>query len=336
MAGKKKYDLNPETLLYEITKEPVGRRFVRLGILLLLSALLTVLYFWIFVSVLGMDSPKTALLKKRHARWESKVALMNLNMDRYEEALDVLEMRNEDIYRSIFGMSPIPEEALPETISPSSVYFSMEQFGRNSSLREACLRLDNITRRTYLQSKSTDEVAALSKRAGDMASCVPAIPPIDPDPRNYHVTSPFGGREDPVYGGQRFHKGVDFSAKAGTPIYATGDGVISSVDFLFYGYGNMVVIDHGFGYVTRYAHMRDIFVVEGMKIKRGECIGTVGNSGKTTGAHLHYEVIYRGGNVNPANFYDLSMSSKEYSSMVSRRDEESPAVLRPQFRVKTR
>ena len=103
-----------------------------------------------------------------------------------------------------------------------------------------------------------------------------------------------------------------------------------------YGYGNMVVIDHGFGYVTRYAHMRDIFIVEGMKIKRGECIGTVGNSGKTTGAHLHYEVIYRGDNVNPANFYDLSMSSKEYSSMVSRRDEESPAVLRPQFRVKTR
>ena len=132
------------------------------------------------------------------------------------------------------------------------------------------------------------------------------------------------------------HNGVDFATDKGTPIYATGDGQIESAQFLFYGYGNVVTIDHGFGYKTMYAHMNEVFVVEGMPIKRGQCIGTVGRSGKATGDHLHYEVIYRGDKVNPANFYDLSMSKKEYAAMVQKREEESPAVLRSGFRVRTR
>lgn len=334
MTEIKNHDLDPEALLYEIAEEPPKRRLHKLGLLLLASLALAVLYFWFFNSVLGKDLPKTAFLKKSNAEWQSKIALLNRDMDMYEEALSDLEMRNRDIYRSIFGMNEIPREALRP--AGATRYAELDGLGRGSVLRDAYIRLDGVLERTYIQSMSYEEVEALSKRAGDMASCIPAIPPIEPDPAKFSVSSPFGSRVDPVFGGVRTHSGVDFSAKKGTPIYATGDGVIEFVNFQFFGYGTMVVIDHGFGYKTNYAHLSEAFVVEGMKIKRGECIGTVGRTGKATGDHLHYEVEYRGIKVNPANFYDLSMSKTEYAAMVRKRGEESPAVLRSGFRVRTR
>ena len=336
MSEPKKFDLNPETLLYEISSESRVKRLARYGLIFLVSLLLAFVYFWILFGVLGLDTPKTAWLKSENARWSAKMAVLNRDMDRCEETLHDLEMRNGDVYRSIFGMSRLPDNFLgggPEGLGDPD---ALDEIGRTGMLRNSYLRLDALTKRTYLQSKSFDEVAALSKRAGDMASCIPAIPPIDPDPRHFNISSPFGVRVDPVYGDSRMHTGVDFSTKRGVPIYATGDGVVESAEFLFYGYGNVVTIDHGFGYETMYAHMNEIFVVEGMKIKRGQCIGTVGRSGKATGDHLHYEVLYRGVKVNPANFYDLSMSKEEYAAMVQKREEESPAVLRSGFRVRSR
>ena len=333
MFGPQKYDLNPETLLYELSSEPLLRRLGRYGLILLVSLLLSAVYFWFLFGKLGLDTPKTAYLKSVNDRWNARMAVLNRDMDRQEETLHDLEMRNGEVYRSIFGMMPLPANAL---VGMGGDYATLDEIGRNSVLRDSYIRLDRLMKRTYLQSKSFDEVAALSKRVGDMASCIPAIPPIDPDPRHYTLSSPFGVRIDPVHGGARMHNGVDFATDKGTPIYATGDGKIESAQFLFYGYGNVVTIDHGFGYKTMYAHMNEVFVVEGMPIKRGQCIGTVGRSGKATGDHLHYEVIYRGDKVNPANFYDLSMSKKEYAAMVQKRQEESPAVLRSGFRVRTR
>ena len=334
MSKPRKYDLNPETLLYELSSEPVGRRLGRYGLIFLVSLLLAALYFWILFVLLGLDTPKTALLKAENDRWGARMAILNRDMGRQEEMLRDLENRNGEIYRSIFGMNRLPADVLAEVLPATADPGLMEEIGHTVSLRESYLRLDGLMKRTYVQSKSFDEVAALSKRAGEMASCIPAIPPIDPDPRHYRISSPFGVRVDPIYGGNRMHSGVDFSTRKGTPIYATGDGVVESAQFLFHGYGNVVTIDHGFGYETMYAHMNEIFVVEGMKIKRGQCLGTVGRSGKATGDHLHYEVLYRGTKVNPANYYDLSMSKEEYSAMVQKREEESPAVLRSGFRVR--
>lgn len=330
MAGLKKYDLNPETLLYEMTREPLRNRLAKTALVIAMSIAIAALYFWLYSGVLGLEPPKLAILKNRNARWSAKVAVMNRNMDRYEEALGALEMRNDNVYRTIFGMNPIPRDIA----SPASLE-EFDELGRYSPLRASYARLDSIMRQTYLVSKSFDEVASLSKQAGDMASCIPYISPISPAV-DFRITSPFGGRADPLHGDYRMHTGVDFATKAGTPIYAVGDGVISSVKFQFFGYGNMVTIDHGFGYQTNYAHMREVIVAEGMKIKRGQCIGTVGNSGKTTGSHLHYEVEYKGNKVNPANFYDLSVSGKEYDAMVQKLDSESQMMLRPSFRVRTR
>ena len=177
-------------------------------------------------------------------------------------------------------------------------------------------RLDKLTKKAYVQSKSFDDVALLSKRAGDMASCIPAIPPINPDPKKYRISSTFGYRSDPISHRTTKHNGIDFAMKPGNPVYTTGDGVVESVKFELFGYGNSIIIDHGFGYKTRYAHMKSIVVTEGMSLKRGECIGYSGNSGKSTGAHLHYEVLYRGNAVNPYNYFDLSITPEEYATMV--------------------
>lgn len=336
MSKYKKYILNPETLLYEETEIPKKEKYIRLGIAFLISIAMTILYFWIYLGVLGLDPPKTALLKKKNAGWSSRMEVMNYNMDQYESALSDLEMRNEDVYRSIFGMNPIPEEVLNAGFGGVNRYSFLEGVGTNDLLKNTYIRLDVLTKRTYVESKSYDEVYNLSKQAGDMASCIPAIPPIVPETGKYRITSSFGGRRDPLHGNWRHHTGIDFSMKKGNPVYATGDGVVESVDFHFYGYGNQVVINHGFGYKTRYAHLNMVTVVEGMKIKRGDQLGEVGNTGRSTGPHLHYEVIYRERPVNPANFLDLTMTTDEYKSMVRRREVESEAILKPTFQVKRR
>lgn len=322
-----KYILNPETLMYEPLERSLKTRFLRTVMVILASVAIAWLYFWIYVSVLGNDSPKLSMLKKNNARWESRLELINHRMDRCEDILGGLELRDEDVYRSIFGLGEISSDLRYGGLDGEASFAALDRNVAGSKLIATSDRLDNLLKAVSVQSKSLDEISMLSKRAGDMASCIPAIPPMDPDPRSYRFTSHFGYRSDPLGGHTAFHSGVDFSMKKGNPVYATGDGVVELVDFKFTGYGNEVIIDHGFGYKTRYAHLSVINVAEGMKLKRGDCIGESGNSGKTSGPHLHYEVHYRGAPINPEPFFDLDMSSEEYKTMVRMRDESSVAVL---------
>lgn len=336
MSKFRKYSLNPETLLYELKEVSKKTIFARATLVFLGSVLLAVLYFLIYTYVLDMESPKMSIIKMNNARWVSRMEVLNRRLDSYEATLNGLEMRNDDIYRSIFGMSAIPEEVRKSGFGGLNRYDYLADAGPDSPLRRTEYRLDLLTKEAYVQSKSFDEVATLSKRAGDMASCIPAIPPFSPDPRKFRMSSPFGYRTDPVYGGGEYHSGQDFSMKKGTPIYTTGDGVVEYAKFSFTGYGNEIVIDHGFGYKTRYAHLSMISVAEGMKLKRGDCIGESGNSGKSTGEHLHYEVIYRGERVNPMNFMDIDMPVSEYSAMVRKRGDESKELLSQSFRLRKR
>ncbi len=335
MSRLKQYHLNPETLMYEVVKVSHKSRLLRTVLVLLGGFACFALYFWLYTSVLGLETPKTAILRRQNAAWSSKIELLNREMDRNESALKDLEVRGDDIYRSIFGMNKIPEEVLNAGFGGVNRYAYLDGLSGSSLLRSAAVRLDVLTKQAYVQSKAYDEVANMSRHAGELASCIPAIPPVVPDKSKYRASSPFGGRADPISGRYAFHEGFDFAMKRGSPVYATGDGIVESVTFQFFGYGNMVTIDHGFGYKTRYAHLNSISVVEGMKIKRGECIGEVGNTGKTTGPHLHYEVHYRGNPVNPANFFDLDMSVAEYETMVKNKEEDSQAQLRPSFRLST-
>ena len=336
MSKFRKYSLNPETLMYELRE--VSRRtiFAKATLVFLGSVALALLYFFLYTSVLGNESPKMSILKLENARWVSRMEVLNRRLDSYETTLKALETRNDDIYRSIFGMSEIPEEVRKSGFGGLNRYDYLAAAQPGSPLVRTAERLDGLTKETYVQSKSFDEVATLSRRAGDMASCIPAIPPFSPEKGKYTLSSPFGYRSDPMSGETRYHDGQDFAMKPGTPVYTTGDGVVEYVKFSFTGYGNEILIDHGFGYKTRYAHMSLISVAEGMKLKRGDCIGESGNSGKSTGPHLHYEVIYRGERVNPMNYLDMDMPVKEYAEMVRKRGDESKELLQQSFRTRRR
>lgn len=336
MSKFKKYSLNPETLLYELREVSKRTIFARATLVFLGSVALALLYFYLYTNVLGHESPKMAILRRSNARWESKMEVLNRRLDGYESTLRALETRNDDIYRSIFGMSEIPEELRHSGFGGLNRYDYLSAAQPGSPLLRTQVRLDHLTKEAYVQSKSSDEVATLSKRAGDMASCIPAIPPFSPEKGKYTLSSPFGYRSDPISGATRYHEGQDFAMKPGTPVYVTGDGVVEYVKFSFTGYGNEILIDHGFGYKTRYAHMSMISVAEGMKLKRGDCIGESGNSGKSTGPHLHYEVLYRDARVNPMNYLDMDMSAQEYASMVRKRGDETKELLQQSFRVMRR
>ena len=332
MSKFKRYKLNPETLLYEIEKVSAKSRVLKTVVLVAASMALSLVYLWLFTSVLGFELPKTALLKMKNARWTSSMELMNRQLDMYEATLQGHSIRDDEIYRNIFGMNEIPQEVRNAGFGGVNRYEYLETIPENSLLRRASVRLDILTKKAYVQSKSFDDVEALSQRAGDMASCIPAIPPVLPDKSKYRISSTFGYRSDPISGVSKMHTGFDFACKPGNPVYASGDGVVSSVTFELFNYGNSVVIDHGFGYKTRYAHLKTIFVAEGMKLKRGECIGESGNSGKSTGPHLHYEVMYKGRFVNPVNYFDLEMPVEEYASMVKNTAKESNNIMSGNFR----
>ena len=331
MAKKNQYIFNPRTLIYEVERRSKRSRILMSLALFVSSIGLAVLYFWLYTSVLELELPKTLLLKKTNAELISRAEVLNRQLDRYEDALSTLQMRDDGIYRSIFGMNEIPSDVR------NAGFGGVNRYSHYSSglLKNTAVRLDILTKKTYIQSKSFDEIAHLSKRAGDMASCIPAISPVTTDRRIYRLSSSFGYRADPFSGGTKRHTGVDFALKPGNPIYATGDGVVESVKFELFGYGNQVLINHGFGYKTRYAHLKTVGVAEGMKIKRGECIGLSGNSGRSSGPHLHYEVLYKDRHVNPANYYDLTITPDEYATMVQNTADASQKItLHPSHRKK--
>ncbi|MDD6252730.1 MAG: M23 family metallopeptidase [Bacteroidales bacterium] len=331
MSEFKRYKLNPETLLYEIEKVSASSRVMKIVMLVCSSVALSCVYFWLATSVFGLELPKTVLLKKANARWISRMELMNRQMDIYDASLDGLGIRDDEIYRNIFGMNSIPAEVRNAGFGGVNRYEFLDAIPDNSILKRTTVRLDVLTKKTYVQSKSFDEVEALSKKAGDMASCIPAVPPIAPDASKYRMSSSFGYRSDPITGVSKMHTGFDFACKPGYPVYATGEGTVESVNFDLFGYGNSVLIDHGFGYKTRYAHLKVVYVVEGMKLKRGECLGETGNSGRSTGPHLHYEVMYRGKFVNPYNYFDMTMPLDEYESMVGKVAAESDNIMTAGF-----
>ena len=285
---------------------------VQLLLSFIVGGMLFLFYMWFYVFVLGADLPKTAILKLQNAIWSTRMDQMSKQLDRYDQLLSLMEMRDNRIYRSVYGLDEIPQAVRGSGLGGEHRYAALE----GTALLDITRRLDVLEKRAYIQSKSFDDVAAVQQTAGDMASHIPAIPPMNTDPATYRMSSPFGYRSDPLLGYTKRHTGMDFACPPGNPIYATGDGVVVLAKYDHSGYGRHVEIDHGFGYVTRYAHMSRLDVEDGQVVRRGDCIGLSGRSGRITGPHLHYEVIYRNNYVNPAWYMDLDMPSKDYMEMV--------------------
>lgn len=306
-----KYYFNPETMVYEKRRLSFRERYDQIIEVMVAVLVMSALIFFLTFSVFEIELPKTALLRNRSANWHSKMEILENRLNRYEDILRVIEDRDNDVYRSIFGMGNI---GFDERIL-------FDETG-SAQLDSANRHIMSMSRRAYTQSKSLDDVSRQVQNVGDLVSHIPAVPPLCPEAGKVRISSSFGVRTDPVYGGTEYHQGQDFAAPKGYPVYATGAGVVKYVKHQFYGYGNEIVIDHGFGYCTRYAHLSIIHVTDGMEVKRGDQIGEVGSTGKSTGSHLHYEVEYMGRRVNPMNYMDYSMDIPEFKSMVEKRKAE--------------
>lgn len=311
LSKLRKYVFSPEEFVDSIQEASI-KDWWKMVLVLLGGILMFLFYMWIYVYVLGLDLPKTAILKRRNMDWRVRVDSLSRHMDRQEEMLSLLEVRDDKIYRSVYGLDEIPQAVRGSGLGGENRYQNL----KGTSLEAVVRRQDIIEKRAYVQSKSFDDITVLQQTAGDMAAHIPAISPVNTDRHTYHMSSPFGYRSDPLLGFRKRHTGMDFACPPGNPIYATGDGVVVKVAHERKGYGNHVEIDHGFGYMTRYAHMSKIYVELGQKLSRGDCIGLSGRSGRITGPHLHYEVMYRKDYVNPALYMDLDMSPEDYAGLV--------------------
>lgn len=322
--GKKNkvYVFDPGTLDYRERIVTWREHLRRGGLWMLGSFLVFLVYLWLYAGVSGLELPKTTLLKKRNAEWNGKMAIMASKMEDCRRRLDALGLRDDGVYRTIFGMKEISPEERLSGLGGINRYNELRAIDHSGRLYKNVRELDLLTKMAYVQSKSYDEVDQMARHSGDIAACVPAIPPFYPGIR-FHMSSPFGHRVDPVYKYRKMHTGQDFAMEPGNPIYAVGDGVVESVRHELFGYGNSLVINHGFGYKTRYAHLKMILVQPGQKVCRGDCIGQSGNSGKSTGPHLHYEVMYKGNYVNPINYMDMQIPLDEYAQMVKAREEQT-------------
>lgn len=311
--AKIKYHFNPKNLTYEKYKPHFWDRVLRvfgfLSTSLVFSSIIVIILFFFF------DSPKERELKREVKQYQLQYDILNKKADRLTKVLEHLESRDKNIYRVIFEAEPIPETVREAGFGGINKYEDLEGYQNSKVIINTSKKLDKISKELYILTKSFDEIAKLASKKKEMLAAIPAIQPISNKDLK-RIASGFGYRIHPIYKTIKFHEGIDFSAPRGTEVYATGDGVIETREYSHTGYGNKIVIDHGYGYKTLYAHLERFHVKKGQKVKRGELIGYVGSTGLSTAPHLHYEVIKSGKKVNPINFFHNDLSPEEYAKVL--------------------
>lgn len=306
------YRYNPQTQTYDRIYPTVRQRIVSLFRRLFIDLGLVAAGFIALLFIFGSPSEKE--LRQENSRLKSQFDLLNARLDEAMDVLQDIQERDDNLYRVIFQADRIPEAIRKASYTGTNRYEELMDMANSELVVGTTQKLDMLTKQLYIQSNSFDDVVQMCKNHDEMLKCVPAIQPVSN--RDLKQTaSGYGTRIDPIYGTTRFHSGMDFSAPSGTDIYATGDGTVEKAGWQT-GYGNTVIINHGYGYKTLYAHMRDIRVRVGKKVVRGEVLGTVGSTGKSTGPHLHYEVHVKGQVVNPVNYYFMDLAAEDYDRMI--------------------
>ena len=308
-----KYKFNSESLSFD--KVRLGIRDILLRFMaFFIGSVIIALIYWLVFAVF-FDSPKEKALEREIEQLTLQYEMINREMSNVEKVLDDLQKTDDNLYRTIFEAEPIPVTLREGGVGGVNRYKNLEGYSNSDLVIETTSRLDKIRKRIYLQSKSFDELIQLAKRKEDMLKSVPAILPIANEDLT-RTASGYGLRVHPIYKIIKFHSGMDFTAPAGTDVYATGDGVIASVQSSQRGLGKNIIIDHGFGYVSIYAHLSNFNVRPGQKVRRGDVIGYVGNTGTSVANHLHYEIKLNGRNVDPVNYYFEDLSPSEYERMI--------------------
>ena len=308
-----RYKFNPESLSFDKIK--LGFRAVLLRSLayLVASILIALIYYIIFA--IFFDSPKEKALLREIEQLTFQYDLIQRDMSDLEKVIGQLQETDDNLYRTIFEAEPIPATLREGGVGGVNRYKELEGYNKSDIVIETTKRLDKIRKKIYIQSKSFDDLIVLANKKEEMLGAIPAILPIS----NKDLTrtaSGYGPRVHPIYKIIKFHSGMDFTAPSGTEIYATGNGVVGYVNSSKRGLGNHIIVNHGYGYSTIYAHLDSFNVRSGQKVERGDVIGFVGSTGTSVAPHLHYEIKLNGRNVDPVNYYFNDLTSEEYDKMI--------------------
>lgn len=315
--AKKKYKFNPNTLNYE----RVGISFKEKStkILAYFSSSLALALFIVVIILNAYDTPKSKALKRENQRLLTQYELMDKDLSKIESVLDELQQRDDNIYRVIFESEPIPSSVRKAGFGGTNKYSHLESLDNSELIIETSRKLDKISKEAYIQSKSYDDVLNMALNKEKMLAAFPAVMPIA-NKNLKRTASGWGYRTHPIYKVRKMHWGMDFTAPVGTPVYATGDGKITELTGSKRsrtGLGLNIKIDHGYGYETVYGHLNAFNVKRGNKVKRGDIIAFVGNTGGSTAPHLHYEVHKNGKKVNPVYYYYKDLTPQEYDKMIA-------------------
>jgi murein DD-endopeptidase MepM/ murein hydrolase activator NlpD len=311
--AKHKYKFNPESLSYTKIAKSTKQKVYIFRTYFSASIVLSVLYFIVFSAF--FDSPKEKGLKRQIGELKANYQIVNDELSQIETVLKDLQERDDNIYRTIFEAEPVHSTIREAGVGGTDQYRNLKKLENSELVISVKSRLDKIMKKMYVQSTSYDQIIELAKNKEDMLASIPAIQPISNKDLK-RTASGWGWRIHPIYKIRKFHYGMDFTAPTGTEIYATGDGVIELTESSMRGYGNEIVINHGYGYKTLYGHMSGFNVKQGQHVRRGDVIGYVGSTGLSTAPHLHYEVMLNGEKVNPVNYYFNDLTPSEYERMI--------------------
>jgi murein DD-endopeptidase MepM/ murein hydrolase activator NlpD len=323
--AKVKYYYDSENLAY---RKIITKTRKKIGVVLLFlvaSGLFGLLSFIVLLNTPYFETPKNRKQAREIENLKLRYAILNKKMEEVEDVVKFIEDRDNNLYRVYFNTSPIPEEERKAGFKDVNRYKDLEGYDNSQLVTNTTKRIDVLRKEVAVQSKSLDDILKLAKAKDKLLAAIPAIQPV----RNENLkrmVSGFGYRTDPFTKARKMHEGMDFTSKTGTPIYATGDGVVARADNTVSGYGNHIVIRHGFGYETLYAHLSKYKCRAGQRVKRGDIIGLVGSTGRSEGPHLHYEVHKNGKVVNPLNFYYGNISAVEYVAISQLANQENQSL----------
>ena len=323
--SKVKYYYDHDTLSYREIKVTNKNRISGVLLFLLASFFFGITSLLILLNSDIINTPSEVAQKRSLENFKLQFDILNKKLGQLEKVIANIENRDNNLYRVYFEASPIPEEQRRAGFGGINRYKDLEGYDNSDLIINTTKRLDILTKQTVVQSRSLEEIESLSKNKASLIEAIPTIQPIKNKDLT-RVASGYGYRIDPFTKIRRFHYGMDFTAKRGTPIYATGNGIVKRADNRSSGYGKHIRIDHGFGYVSLYAHLSKYKVRRGQKVKRGDVIGYIGNSGRSVGPHLHYEILKDNKKINPLNFYYGNLSAQEYEALLTQSNQENQSM----------
>ena len=322
---KVKYYYDSENLAYRKIKPKKGQNFGYFALFLLASAMFGFICFVALINTSYFETPKDKLQARQIEDLKLNYSLLNKQIDELDVVLTNIEDRDNNIYKVYFNHAPVTEVNTEKSIVSKQRFKELLEFNNEKLISSTTERVNLISNELVSQSKSLDNILKLSKAKEKFLASIPAIQPVKNEQLR-HLASGFGYRSDPFTKIRKMHKGMDFTAATGTPVFATGDGVIRRADAGASGFGNHIVIQHGFGYETLYAHLSSYKARVGQRVNRGDIIGFVGSTGRSQAPHLHYEVHKSGSVVNPINFYYGNISAVEYSAIAKLASQENQSL----------